>query len=168
MQEILLKIKYFERELSKSLKTFFVPNLVPFHKQSYQKQKGPGTSDQSHFRLRNKFIKFPLFVLYYLTKSPLNNFLKHVQNMSPNNNTDAKQLLLILPNCCLRLFLLELLPKKMLSIKLIFCYYIFIILDMQYIYSPAFLLFKLCLQIYMKFSHSVSRELIILVYKKLL
>ena len=68
MQEILLKIKYFERELSKNLKIFFLPNLVPFNGQSYQKQKGPETSDQSHFRLRNKFRKFPLFVLYYLTE----------------------------------------------------------------------------------------------------
>ena len=68
MQEILLKIKYFERELSKSFKNFFLPNLVPFNGQSYQKQKRPGTSDQSHFRLRNKFRKFPLFVLYYLTE----------------------------------------------------------------------------------------------------
>ena len=35
---------------------------------SYQKQKGPGTSHQSLFRSQNKFRKIPLFVLYYLTK----------------------------------------------------------------------------------------------------
>ena len=49
------KIRYFERRLSKSLKKkptpIFLPNPVPFDGQSYQKQKGPGTSDQSLFRL---------------------------------------------------------------------------------------------------------------------
>ena len=35
---------------------------------SYQKQKGPGTSHQSLFRSQNKFRKIPLFVIYYLTK----------------------------------------------------------------------------------------------------
>ena len=34
---------------------FFLSNPVPFNGQSYQKQKGPGTSDQSLFRLQNKF-----------------------------------------------------------------------------------------------------------------
>ena len=47
---------------------FFLPNPVPFNVQSYQKQKGPGTSDQSLFRLRNKFRKIPLLVIYYLAK----------------------------------------------------------------------------------------------------
>ena len=36
--------------------------------QSYQKQKGPGTSDQSLFGLQNKFRKIPVLVIYYLTK----------------------------------------------------------------------------------------------------
>ena len=49
MQKILLKIRYFERGLSKSLKKVnfifsFEPSL--FYGQSYQKQKGPETSDQ--------------------------------------------------------------------------------------------------------------------------
>ena len=72
MQEIILKIRYFERGLSKSLKKltlFFLSNPVPFNGQNYQKQKGPGTSDQSLFRLQNKFRKIPLLVMYYLTKS---------------------------------------------------------------------------------------------------
>ena len=43
-------------------------NPVPFNEQRYQKQKGPGTSDWLHFRLRNKFRKIPLLVIYYLTK----------------------------------------------------------------------------------------------------
>ena len=54
MQEIILKVKYFERGLSKSLKKgnfIFLLNLVPFNRQNYKKQKGPGTSDQSVFRL---------------------------------------------------------------------------------------------------------------------
>ena len=71
MQEILLKISYFERGLSKTLKKlplFFLSNPVPFNRQSHQKQKGPGTSDQSPFRLRNKFTNVSLLVMYYLTK----------------------------------------------------------------------------------------------------
>ena len=31
-------------------------------------KRGPGTSDQSLFRLRNKFRKIPVLVIYYLTK----------------------------------------------------------------------------------------------------
>ena len=72
MQEILLKVRYFERGLSKSLKKgnlFFFFNPVPFNSQNYQKQKGHGTSDQLLFRLRNKFRKILLLVMYYdLTK----------------------------------------------------------------------------------------------------
>ena len=41
----------------KKLTIFFLSNPVPFNGQSYQKQKGPGTSDQFLFRLRNKFTK---------------------------------------------------------------------------------------------------------------
>ena len=69
MQEILLKIKYFERGLSKSLKKLtliFLSNPVPFNGQSYQKQKGSRTSDQLLFRLQNKVRKIPLLVIYYL------------------------------------------------------------------------------------------------------
>ena len=54
MQEIILKIKYFKRKLSKTFKILF----SPFNGQDYRKQKGPRTSDQSLFRLRNKFKKF--------------------------------------------------------------------------------------------------------------
>ena len=71
MQEIILKIRYFERGLSKSLKkviSFVLLKPVPFNRQNYQKQKEPGTSDQPLFRLRNKFRKIPLLVMYYLTK----------------------------------------------------------------------------------------------------
>ena len=58
MQEILLKIRYFERGLSKSFKKltlFFLFNPVTFNGQSYQTQKRPVTSDNSLFRLQNKF-----------------------------------------------------------------------------------------------------------------
>ena len=69
MQKVLLKIWYFERALSKNIKTlFFLSNPVPFNGQSYQKQKGSRTSDQLLFRLQNKFKKIPFFVMYYLTK----------------------------------------------------------------------------------------------------
>ena len=60
--KILLKLRYFERRLSKSLKKFtlfFLSNPVPFNGQGYQKQKGSGTSYQCLFRLRNKFRKIP-------------------------------------------------------------------------------------------------------------
>ena len=52
----------------KKLTLFFLSNPVPFNGQSYQKQKGSGTSDQSLFRLRSQLIKTPLFVTHYLTK----------------------------------------------------------------------------------------------------
>ena len=68
MQEVLLKIRYFERGLSKSLKKVNFSNPVPFNGQNSQKQKGPGTSDQSFFRLQNKFRKIYLLVIYYPTK----------------------------------------------------------------------------------------------------
>ena len=47
---------------------FSLSNPVPFNRQNYQRQKGPGTSDQMLFRLQNKFRKIPLLVMYYLTK----------------------------------------------------------------------------------------------------
>ena len=57
----------YQKALEK-LTLFFLSNPVPFNGQSYQKEKGPGTSDQSLFRLQNKFRKIPLLVMYYLTK----------------------------------------------------------------------------------------------------
>ena len=52
----------------KKVTSFFLSNPVPFNGQNYQKQKGPGTSDQSLSRLQSKFKKIPLLVMYYLTK----------------------------------------------------------------------------------------------------
>ena len=70
MQEIILKIRYFERGLSKTFKkvNFFLLNPVLFNRQSYQKQKGSGASGQSLFSLQNKFTKMSSLVIYYLTK----------------------------------------------------------------------------------------------------
>ena len=52
----------------KKLTLFILSNSAPFNGQSYQKQKGPGTSDQSLFRLQNKFRKIHLLIIYYWTK----------------------------------------------------------------------------------------------------
>ena len=52
----------------KKLTLFFLLNPVPFNGQSYEKQKGLGTSDQSLFRLQNKFTKISFLVKYYQTK----------------------------------------------------------------------------------------------------
>ena len=57
----------YQKPFKKSTLSFLL-NPVPFNLQSYQKQKGPGTSDSSLFRLRNKFRKIPLVVINYLTK----------------------------------------------------------------------------------------------------
>ena len=58
-----------KEDYQKALKTlFFLLKPVPFNVQSYQKQKGPGASDQSFFRIQKKFRKIPLLVIYYLTK----------------------------------------------------------------------------------------------------
>ena len=70
MQEILFKIRLKEgyQKALKKLTLFFLLNQVSFNWQNYQKQKGYETSNQSLFRLRNKFRNIPLFVIYYLTK----------------------------------------------------------------------------------------------------
>ena len=71
MQEILLKVRHFEKRSLKSLKKgnfVFLSNPVPLKRQNYQKQRGPWTSDQSLFRLWKKFRKIPLLAMYYLTK----------------------------------------------------------------------------------------------------
>ena len=57
----------YQRALKKLI-LYFLLNPVPFNRQSYQKLKGPGTSDQSLFRLQNKFRIIFLLVIYYLTK----------------------------------------------------------------------------------------------------
>ena len=71
MLAILLKQDILKEDYQKALKkliSFFLSNLIPFNEQSYLKQKGSGTSDQSLLRLQNKFKKIPLLRIYYLTK----------------------------------------------------------------------------------------------------
>ena len=71
MQEIFLKVRYFERGLSKSLKkitSFFLLNPVLFNGQNCKNQKEHGTGDQSFFMLQNRFSKISLLLVYYLTK----------------------------------------------------------------------------------------------------
>ena len=52
----------------KKVTSFLLSSQIPFNRQNYQKQMGPGTSDKWLFRLRNKFRKVPSLVMYYLTK----------------------------------------------------------------------------------------------------
>ena len=62
------------------LTSFLLSKLVPFNEQSYLKQKGSGTSDQSLLRLQNKFRKIRSLVIYYLTKfDDKNYFCKYMQ-----------------------------------------------------------------------------------------
>ena len=62
-QEILLKVRYFDKGLSKSIENFFLSISIPFHGQSYKKQKGPGTNHLSLFRPQ-KISEKVLFLLY--------------------------------------------------------------------------------------------------------
>ena len=56
----------YQKALQK-LTLFFLSNPVPSNGQSYKKQKGLGTCDQSLFRWSNKFKKISLLVVYYQT-----------------------------------------------------------------------------------------------------
>ena len=57
--------EYYQKALKKST---FLANLVAFNGESYQKQKEPGTREQSLFRLQNKLRKIILLVIFFLTK----------------------------------------------------------------------------------------------------
>ena len=59
--------EHYQKALNK-LTLFFLSNPVSFKGQSYRKQKGPRTSNQSLFRSQNKSRKVSLLVIYYLTK----------------------------------------------------------------------------------------------------
>ena len=50
----------------KNLSLFFFLNPVTFNGNVYEKQKEPGNSNQSLFKLQNKSRKIPLLVMYYL------------------------------------------------------------------------------------------------------
>ena len=60
-------LKKDHQKACKKLSLFSLSNSVPFNGQSYQKQKGSGTSAQLLSRLWNKFRKIPLFVVYILS-----------------------------------------------------------------------------------------------------
>ena len=62
------------RKAFKKVTSFFHSNPVPFNRQNNQKQKGPGISDQSLFRLQNSFRKVPLLVMYYLKREKIAKF----------------------------------------------------------------------------------------------
>ena len=71
MQVIYLKIRYFERGLFKSLEGqlyFFFQTQSLLMDKIIKKQKRPETSDQSLFRLQNRFRKIPILLIYYLNK----------------------------------------------------------------------------------------------------
>ena len=61
------ELTLFSNILQQCLYFFFRTHFF-FDGQNYQKQKGPRTSEQSLFKLQNKFRKIPLLVIYYLTK----------------------------------------------------------------------------------------------------
>ena len=52
----------------KKLTLFFLSNPVPFNEQSYKKQKGLRSSDQSLFSLHKNFTQISSLVTYYQTK----------------------------------------------------------------------------------------------------
>ena len=58
----------YQEAFKKFTTLFSLLNPVLFNEQSYQKQKGPGTSDQSLYRLQNECRKIPSLAIYYLTK----------------------------------------------------------------------------------------------------
>ena len=68
MQEILVKIRYFERGLSKILRKltlFFLSKPVSSNGQSYQKQNQPGTSEQlsSGYKLSSETFLYQLCII---------------------------------------------------------------------------------------------------------
>ena len=66
LSKVILKEDY--QKALKKVTLFSLSNPVSFNRQNFQKQKWPGTKDQSLFRLQNKFRKNLLLVMYYLTK----------------------------------------------------------------------------------------------------
>ena len=68
----------------KKLSLFFLSNPVSFNEQSYQKQKGAGTSDRSLFRLYTKQVQKNSFISYILSDQVwwcnVNQFLSYSKN----------------------------------------------------------------------------------------
>ena len=63
-----MKDDYQKALKKKKVTSFVLLNPVSFNRQNFQKQRGPGTSDQWLFRLQNKFRKISLLVMYYQSK----------------------------------------------------------------------------------------------------
>ena len=55
------------QKVFKKLTLFFLSNPVHVNGKEYEKQKGPGISDELFFWLQDKFKKIPILVMYYLT-----------------------------------------------------------------------------------------------------
>ena len=69
--QVFLKFDILKDEYHKvftQLSLLFLTNPVHFNVQIIPKTKGPGTSDQTLFRLQSKFRRIPLLVTYYLIK----------------------------------------------------------------------------------------------------
>ena len=69
MQEIILKIRYFDKGLSialKQLTLFFLSNTVPFNELNYQKQQGTRISTDI-LQVTKQLQKNPLLVIYALS-----------------------------------------------------------------------------------------------------
>ena len=67
--ETLLKIRYFERRLSKKplkVNLLFTLHAVHFYGQDFEKQKGSENIYQSLIRLESMFRKIPFLVIYHL------------------------------------------------------------------------------------------------------
>ena len=80
-------MKWDDKKTFKKLTLFFLSNPVPFNGQIYQKQKGSGTRHLLLFRLRNKFTKISLLVIYYLTKfdGVIQSGFSVIPNITPAN-----------------------------------------------------------------------------------
>ena len=75
----------------KKLTLSLLSNPVPFNGEDCQKQKRPRTSDQSLFRLENKFGKIPLLVLNKFVDVIQSDFLSYSKNYMLIN---ARQLMI--------------------------------------------------------------------------
>ena len=59
---------YYEKEIRCGSETLSIDREL-INGQSYQKQKGSGTSHQSLFRPQNKYREIPIFIINYLNES---------------------------------------------------------------------------------------------------
>ena len=102
----------YQKPLKKST-LFFLPNQVPFNVQSYQKQKGPGTSDPSLFSLRKSSEKFLYWVFVFPAPRPF--AWPPALALAPNLYLPALHPDLYLPALALNLCLSALVPNLCLA-----------------------------------------------------